>query len=355
MAYNAGLGQQHRLYAIRNTTLGGHVHSSGLRRWALVPVIFWLACATGAALAQVGVLEFKLKTGAERYIQRPPIGIVQQVVPKDDFDRVSPFKPPNKVRTSQVPTSPTECDALSRALLDAKRRGLASPTLSFTSKCMTDWTERLRVPAPGKMEAALSRTIGLLVDADGSPFCAGFRVAAGAIRTAKHCFYDRETGQRLWEPGTVSFQLSAGDLRVALSQDMPQDVAPYSAAEDSLVLLVPDLEKEPMPPISPSREVKVGEKLLLIGVSEHFSEKVRFLSDGDTEGCFVALKDANCFYHNCSAEEGFSGAPIFLPGTDESGALQIVGMHLEGVGTPGTTCQAPGLRGHGNTALIIDK
>lgn len=97
------------------------MHRSGLRRWALVPVIFWLACATGAALAQVGVLEFKLKTGAERYIQRPPIGIVQQVVPKDDVDRVSPFKPPNKVRTSQVPTSPTECDALSRALLDAEK------------------------------------------------------------------------------------------------------------------------------------------------------------------------------------------------------------------------------------------
>ena len=302
-------------------------------------------------MAPAGALKRSLALFKDALNSRAPAGAInQQVVPKDDFDKVSPFKPPDK-----EPPVATECDELSRSMLDANRLDMNDPALKllFTSKCMNDWTDRLEAGARTGMERSLSMTLGLLVDADGNPFCTGFRIAAGKIASAKHCFYDRKTGVLLRDSRTISFQLPGSPRKFPLPPGLGEVVAPYSASSDVLVLSVPDLTDEPMPLVSLKKDVVVGEKILLIGMSQQFSRKVRLLSDNHVRGCVVAMRDATCFYHNCSAGEGFSGAPVLRPALDGAGALQVVGMHIEGVGTPGETCQAPTLRDYGNTALLI--
>ncbi len=327
-----------------------HLRERCTRRWAASFLLFGLALASNHAMSQVGALEFKALNNADERFRALAGAINQQVVPKDDFDKVSPFKPPNK-----EPPVVTECDELSRSMLDAKRLDVNDPVLKelFTTKCMNDWTDRLEADAKAGMERSLSMTLGLLVDADGNPFCTGFRIAAGKVASAKHCFYDRKTGVMFRESGTISFLLPGSPRKFPLPLGLSEIVAPYSASGDVLVLSVPALAAEPMPLVSLKADVAVGEKILLIGMSPQFSKTVRLLSDNHKRGCFVAMKDAACFYHNCSAGEGFSGAPVFRPALDGTGALQVLGMHIEGVGTPGDTCQAPALRDYGNTALLI--
>lgn len=327
-----------------------HLRARCTRRCAASLLLLGLALASNQALSQVGALEFKALNHANERFKALGGAINQQVVPKDDFEKVSPFKPPDK-----APPVVSECDELSRSMLDANRLDMNDPALKalFTSKCMNDWTDRLEAGARTVMERSLSMTLGLLVDADGSPFCTGFRIAADKVASARHCFYDRKTGVRFRNAGAISFQLPGSPRKFPLPPGLDDVVAPYSAAGDVLVLRVPALASEPMPLVALKNDVVVGEKILLIGMSPQFSRKVRLLSDNHAKGCFVAMKDATCFYHNCSAGEGFSGAPILRPALDGTGALQVVGMHIEGVGTPGETCQAPALRDYGNTALLI--
>lgn len=327
-----------------------YLHAKCTRRWAASLFLFGLALASSQAMSQVGALEFRASNNANERFRALAGNINQQVVPKDDFDKVSPFKPPGK-----EPPVVTECDELSRSMLDANRLDVNDPALKalFTSKCMNDWTDRLEDATRIGMERSLAMALGLLVDADGNPFCTGFRITADKVASAKHCFYDRKTGVLFRESGTISFRLPGLPRKFPLPPGLGRVVDPYSASGDVLILSVPALAGEPMPLVSLKRDVAVGEKILLIGMSPQFSKKVRLLSDNHKSGCFVAMKDASCFYHNCSAGEGFSGAPVLRPALDGTGALQVVGMHIEGVGTPGDTCQAPTLRDYGNTALLI--
>lgn len=326
------------------------LHAQSTRRWIASLLLSGLVVTSSQAISQVGALEFKASNNTHDRFRAQAGAINQQVVPKYDFDKVSPLKSQDK-EASVV----AECDELSRSMLDANRLDVNDPALKaqFTSKCMNDWTERLEAVSKAGIEQSLSMVLGLLVDADGNPFCTGFRVSAGKVASAKHCFYDRKTGALFRESGTISFQLPGSPRKFSLPLGLDKVVAPYSASGDVLVLSVPTLVGESMPLVSLKGDIAVGEKILLIGMSPQFSKKVRLLSDNYNRGCFVAMKDAACFYHNCSAGEGFSGAPIFRPALDDKGALQVVGMHIEGVGTPGDTCQAPVLRDYGNTALLI--
>lgn len=328
-----------------------YLHAKCTRRWAASLFLFGLALASSQAMSQVGALEFRASINANERIRALAGNINQQVVPKDDFDKVSPFKQP----PSKEPHVVAECDELSRSMLDANRLDVNDPALKaqFTSKCMNDWTDRLEDATRTGMEWSLSMTLGLLVDSDGNPFCTGFRITAVKVTSAKHCFYDRKTGVLFRDSGTTSFRLPGSPRSFPLAPVLDRVVAPYSASGDVIILSVPALASEPMPLVSLKRDIAVGEKILLIGMSPQFSRKVRLLSDNHKSGCFVAMKDSTCFYHNCSAGEGFSGAPVLRSALDGTGALQVVGMHIEGVGTPGDTCQAPTLRDYGNTALLI--
>lgn len=327
-----------------------HLCSGYMCHRVAITFLCGFALVSTQAISQVATLEFKAKNVAKVSFSALGRGIYQQVVPKDDFEKVSPFKPSGK-----EPPITSECDDLSRAMLDANRLEISDPALKaqFSAKCMNDWTDRLGTSPKAGMERSLSMTLGLLVDGDGHPFCTGFRIDAGKVASAKHCFYDRKSGVLFRESKSIYFQLTGSISKFQLQSGLAEVVTPYSASQDVLVLNMPTLANEPMPIVVLKKDVEVGEKILLIGMSPQFSKKVRLLSDSHKSGCIVAMKDVSCFYHNCSAGEGFSGAPIFRTELDSAGALQVVGMHIEGVGTPGDTCQAPKLRDYGNTALPI--
>lgn len=327
-----------------------HLRSGYMCRRDAFTFLLGLSLLNTQAMSQVAALEFKATNVAKVNFSGLGGRINQQVVPKDDFEKASPIKPSGK-----EPPITSECDDLSRAMLDANRLEISDPALKavFSAKCMNDWTDRLETSPKTGMEQSLSMTLGLLVDGDGNPFCTGFRIAAGKVASAKHCFYDRKSGVQFRESKSIHFQLPGSIGKFQLLSGLAEVVTPYSASQDVLVLSIPTLANEPMPLVVLKKDVGVGEKILLIGMSPQFSKKVRLLSDSHKSGCIVAMKDASCFYHNCSAGEGFSGAPIFRSELDSAGALQVVGMHIEGVGTPGDTCQAPILRDYGNTALLI--
>ncbi|MCP1574049.1 V8-like Glu-specific endopeptidase [Herbaspirillum rubrisubalbicans] len=283
-----------------------------------------------------------------RMLVRRNINDTEQVVIKDEFRSV----------TNQPVLADTECNALSREMLDALTGNNASRALKaqFVSRCMHDWKLPLTANTPQSLEHSLAFTLGVLADkSSGRVFCSGFRIAADTVATAKHCFFDRTTGSRVNNIAATTFQLSGVEKLYELIDNLPKQLAPFSASGDVLLLKIPTLASLEMPPLELAGNLRIGERILLIGVSSDFSAQRQFLSDGDPYGCAVAVKDKLCFYHNCTAGSGYSGAPVIRPVLNASGALQILGMHIEGVGTKDSDCDAPTLKGAGNTALLSDQ
>lgn len=322
-----------------------------LRCLVLLPVF----CVALPALAQGSEQKYQARNIREWVDKMGRIGeATQQVVVKDDFyaaTHTTPVVPQKKN---------TECEGLSRDMHDALIGAGADSALqaAFAKHCMRDWTAALVASSPQPLEHSLALVLGVLVDEDGRAFCSAFRIASDRIATARHCFFARDTGAVVNDIGRTGFQLAGINqtYRIeAVEQMSAMPTGPYSTSNDAISLVVAELKSTEMPALVLSDDPRVGEALLLIGASPEFSAKRQFLSDADPKGCQVGVKDAICFYHGCNAGEGYSGAPVVRPALNAQGALQVIGMHVEGTGTAGSDCRFPKLDGAGNTALFISK
>ncbi|MCG2586157.1 serine protease [Massilia sp. TS11] len=232
----------------------------------------------------------------------------------------------------------------------------------FADECMRDWSPVLAATTVDGFEKSLASVLGLLVNEKGAAFCTAFRVSQTWVATARHCYFERATGSPLRTIATTQFRMAgrATDYAIAELSCGAQPctdkaaITSFSTLGDVLLLKVPRLADVPLPKIRFETDFRLGDQVVLIGASPEFGRANALLSDADPKGCTVAKREADCLFHNCNSGGGYSGAPIIRPALTDSGALSILGIHIEGVDTDGTQCRAPSLQGYGNVALAIN-
>ena len=197
-------------------------------------------------------------------------------------------------------------------------------------------------PDSGEHWAALKARVGAFQASIGAPVCSGLLIQDGSVLTARHCFFDFQTGAFVY-PNTqqITFMTADGGKRLSV------DMAKLRSMDGSSF----SYEREPfVVPVQQS-----GTPLSTISVED----KVVAFSDGPTAwkdrtllvvyatvplsgvldpaaypasvarpiagGCYVLAQQATCIAHMCNVVPGSSGASLFSSG---SVSPRLIGVHV---------------------------
>lgn len=186
----------------------------------------------------------------------------------------------------------------------------------------------------------IKRNAGVLLVLGEAPksavtLCSGTYLSNNLVLTAKHCFFDAKTGGPLeyWgslTAGRIVFKTEAFTSKLGCNNSDIESGAiscnakiddSYPLGKDYVFLSVKSRPSFKGASFTRSSSVVKNEDLFLYGAFPSAnnllglpSTKLRFSS---TPGCRVKEVKAQCVQHNCQAEEGTSGAGLFVKRQDK--------------------------------------
>jgi len=191
-----------------------------------------------------------------------------------------------------------------------------------------------------QFEAIRSRIGAFQGPGDSLPWCTGLLLADGVILSARHCFFDSESGlfRSAATAEGVQFKLAdeSAALPVALSQ-FDQRGATFNYWDDQILVQVPKSGKLYPALTKSSSLVALGDspiawqnrtELMVFGIvplarALNPTDYPSGLAAPRVEGCYVAFKGSDCVTHMCSVVPGASGSSIFTADTG-----RWVGLHI---------------------------
>jgi V8-like Glu-specific endopeptidase len=206
---------------------------------------------------------------------------------------------------------------------------LAEEERLFRAQCFS------KAPPQGLSLAEVERSVGVFVGPKGA-FCAGFLSDGPTIITARHCFFSKADGSRLFDSKDIEFrllgQLQTVGARLA-EQNWKTQPGPIADGDDVLKVTLSSRPSNgaTLPIVGPEIDVQ----LHIVG-NYGYSSTRQWYDDvlwaaGNT--CRIKYVSDNCVFHGCQTSPGFSGSPLLMKKPDGSvavGAIHVGALSRKG-------------------------
>jgi V8-like Glu-specific endopeptidase len=197
--------------------------------------------------------------------------------------------------------------------------------------------------------SVLKEVVGVFWNADGTPFCTGYRSGVNTVLTARHCFYEKDTNH-LRTPiayfsypggGSTKHQV-CGETASKIKNSDPS----FSDLDDYIEVTVAGPAVAPPAIKRLNGPLQQGTDLLLLGafpvvglLKPH--DPMQTLRMSSAGGCVAYEVSGGCVFDGCQTQPGSSGAPIFAKVSNE---LLFVGLHIQG-SNESSACKPKAYRG----------
>lgn len=223
---------------------------------------------------------------------------------------------PNGPPAGHAPLELEEFPMWFRVVADDKERLRARPVAERLDRAMN---ECFSPSPPEGFGPALRSAIGALVPPDGVPICSVFRTGAHTVVTARHCVEPQKV--RLLPSELARHKILIDGASVAVEDFEHVDGAIARELHNDWVVLrtaaIPG-SSAGAPRAPHTGPVPVGTRLVIGGllVGSAAPRPEDRLGYSATLGCMVTYATESCIAHTCNTFPGFSGAPIFIEGSD---------------------------------------
>jgi hypothetical protein len=267
--------------------------------------------------------------------------------PKGHYPEACPSARQTFLNTVETPLFTSEDNSPVLPMSEPRRTTAIAAAVAYDRHCL--------VAVDGGASDYPSGRIAIFGSKDRVPFCTGVHLGRDRFLTARHCFYNRETGARLAHSIDPTVSLANKNIVDAKLEVVPDRSELFGSSRDLIVLRgvglpasvtgVPAIQVDKPAPLAKAAlvgyfaaadpEKLIPRSSLETGAFPPWPSSLRATQEQGAGYCRIwdwtsASDQSGCLIHSCQSMRGFSGAPLFVQtgGTWRLAGIQVAAGNL---------------------------